>query len=115
MTRSQFNEEEFLASLADDRELACELVAAFFEDCPKRTQSLADALAANDAVRASKMAHSLKGMCGVLRADGLSRLALNMEHAARQGRLDKVRGQFAEFQEQLDDVFLLLNNFVTKE
>nr|WP_321259669.1 Hpt domain-containing protein [uncultured Pseudodesulfovibrio sp.] len=111
MTQSLFDKEAFLASLADDEELACELIGAFLEDCPLRMQSLVDALKKNDAVMTSKMAHSLKGMCGVIRADILSDLAFDMELAARDGELDSVRAIFATFVGQLDQAYILLNEF----
>lgn len=111
MTQSLFDKEAFLASLADDEELACELVGAFLEDCPLRLQSLVDALEKNDAVMTSKMAHSLKGMCGVVRADILSDLALDMELAARDGELDSVREIFATFVASLEQAYSVLNEF----
>ncbi|NDV18097.1 Hpt domain-containing protein [Pseudodesulfovibrio sp. JC047] len=111
MVQDLFNKDAFLASLANDRELACELIAAFMEDCPTRNASLTKALTANDALTASKMAHSLKGMCGVVRANELAELALDMELTAKEGRLDLVREQHARFLEMLQHVIPLLNAF----
>jgi len=111
MTQILFDKEAFLASLANDEELACELIAAFLEDCPQRAQSLVEALNTGDAVMASKMAHSLKGMCGVVRADVLSDLALDMELAAREGQLDSVREQYAVFSKYLEQVYIQLKEF----
>ncbi|WP_319541641.1 Hpt domain-containing protein [uncultured Pseudodesulfovibrio sp.] len=111
MIQSLFDKEAFLESLANDEELACELINAFLEDCPIRTESLVDALDTNDAVTASKMAHSLKGMCGVVRADVLSELALDMELAAREGQLDLVRELYAQFSDFLEQVNIQLEAF----
>lgn len=101
MTRDLFDTDQFLASLAQDRELADELVDAFLEDCPRRVVELAEALGAGDVGAGTKLAHSLKGMCGVVRADELSRLALEMEYAGRNGNLDLLRERFADFNESL--------------
>ena len=49
----------------------------------------------------TKLAHSLKGMCGVVRADVLSRLALEMEYAGRNGKLDLMRERFGDFNDSL--------------
>lgn len=112
MTQDLFDSTTFLQSLADDRELADELLAAFLEDSPVRHESLGQALDANDAETASKLAHSLKGMCGVVRVDGLVNLALNMEHMARDGKLDETRKQYAHFTEMLADARVEIEQFM---
>ena len=101
MTPTIFDAQAFLRSLADDRELAMELLAAFMEDSPVRHAELGAAIAAGDADTASKRAHSLKGMCGVVRAQELINLALSMENSAREGDLGKTRETYAAFTELL--------------
>ena len=101
MTPSIFDAQAFLNSLADDRELALELLAAFLEDSPVRHAELGAAIEAGDAETASKRAHSLKGMCGVVRAQGLINLALCMENSAREGDLPSTRANYARFTELL--------------
>ena len=101
MTLALFDIRKFLESLANDEELGRELVDAFLEDGPRRMAALTQALSVGDAAATSKLAHSLKGMCGVVRSDELSRLALEMEHLAREGRLDAVRERFARFEDLL--------------
>lgn len=101
MTQSIFDEQKFLQSLAGDRELAEELLGAFMDDCPARSTSLAQALESDDAGSAARLAHSLKGMCGVVRAEGLVTLALSMEHAAKNGDLDKTAALYAQFKTML--------------
>lgn len=97
MTDVLFNQTQFLASLADDEELAQELLAAFFQDSPQRTSELREAIDSGDALTASKLAHSLKGMCGVVRAERLSELALSMERLSRDGDMDQVKTNFDLF------------------
>lgn len=115
MTDVLFNEPQFLASLADDKELARELLAAFLHDSPERTEELRQALAAEDAPAASKLAHSLKGMCGVVRAERLSDLALNMEHLAKNGDLDEVNRNFALFTRSLDEAVALMRAYLARD
>jgi HPt (histidine-containing phosphotransfer) domain-containing protein len=111
MTRDLFDTDQFLASLAYDRDLAVELVDAFLEDCPRRVAELTRALDDGDIVQGTKLAHSLKGMCGVVRADALGRLALEMEHAGRDGRLETVRDRLQLFAGSLDEVRGLMVDF----
>ncbi|MEZ7198355.1 Hpt domain-containing protein [Pseudodesulfovibrio karagichevae] len=104
MTRDLFDTDQFLSSLAYDRELAMELIDAFLEDCPRRVAELTMALDDGDIIQGTKLAHSLKGMCGVVRADELGRLALEMEHAGRNGNLELVRDRLGMFTGNLDQV-----------
>lgn len=106
-----FDSQKFLQSLANDEELAAELLAAFMEDSPSRTASLKEALATNDEEASSKLAHSLKGMCGVVRAQPLVEMALTMEQASKAGDLDKVREVFAKFTELLDKAHAEMKDF----
>lgn len=92
-----FDADQLMASLGDDGELAAELVTAFLEDSPERRDSLRESLDAGDAGQTAKLAHSLKGMCGVVRCNGLSNLALSMETAGRDGNMDRAKTLFEEF------------------
>ena len=101
MTQPIFDEQQFLKSLAGDRELAVELLGAFMDDSPERVQSLEGALESGDAGSAARLAHSLKGMCGVVRAESLVGLALSMESASKDGDMDKTGKLYEEFKEKL--------------
>ncbi|OIQ49591.1 Hpt domain protein [Pseudodesulfovibrio hydrargyri] len=111
MTRDLFDTEQFLASLAYDRDLAVELIDAFLEDCPGRVAELTEALAAGDMARGTKLAHSLKGMCGVVRADALGRLALEMEYAGRNGKPEVLRERLDDFNNSLEQARELMVRF----
>jgi len=112
--QSVFDKEIFLQSLAGDKELAIELLMAFMEDSPERSKSLAEALEADDRDSASRLAHSLKGMCGVVRAESLVGLALSMEHAAKDGELDKTKKLYAEFAEMLGGAHAEMREFIAE-
>ncbi|MCM0755582.1 Hpt domain-containing protein [Desulfovibrio aminophilus] len=83
MSTPGFDADLFLQYLGDDRELAVELLTAFIEDAPARLADLTSAAEAGDFEAATRAAHSLKGMCGVLRARDVADLALGAETAAR--------------------------------
>jgi len=112
MTQQIFDQEIFLQSLAGDRELAKELLAAFMEDSPVRTASLAESLEAGDGGQSSRLAHSLKGMCGVVRAESLVGLALSMENSAKNGDLDKTRELYARFKDLLAIAHVEMQDFI---
>ena len=114
MTQSLFDSTAFLKSLAEDRELAEELLAAFLEDSLVRQESLGRALDDNDADAASKLAHSLKGMCGVVRSEELVSIALNMEHLAKNGDLDRTKEQYAQFTERMTAAHEEINRFMSQ-
>ncbi|MDD3311289.1 Hpt domain-containing protein [Pseudodesulfovibrio sp.] len=115
MTLSIFNSQAFLHSLADDRELGLELLAAFMEDSPERYEQLGRALAEGDGATASSRAHSLKGMCGVVRAEPLVELALGMEHSAREGNLSLARDQYGRFTDLLAAAHAEIREFMNQD
>lgn len=112
MTQSIFDEHAFLQSLAGDRELAEELLGAFMDDSPERSKSLNDALEEGDGSSVARFAHSLKGMCGVVRAESLVALALSMENAAKGGDLAQAKVLYTDFKGKLDTVHDEMNAFI---
>lgn len=112
MTDVLFNKAHFLTSLADDEELARELLEAFLQDSPERTSELEAAIAADNAPAASKLAHSLKGMCGVVRSERLLKLALEMEHLAKKGDMEKVGERFALFTKAHREAVALMRGYM---
>lgn len=112
MTQSIFDAQHFMQTLGNDEELAQELLAAFLEDSEKRTNALKAALDEGDAPTASKLAHSLKGMCGVVRAEDLVSTAYNMENSAKAGNLDQTREQFAKFVAMLEKGYVEMKAFL---
>jgi len=113
MTQPIFNQDNFLQSLASDKELADELLAAFMEDSPARSTSLGEALDEGDGSGVSRMAHSLKGMCGVVRAEELVGLSLSMENAAKGGDLGRVRELHDTFKDKLAMAHIEMKGFIS--
>lgn len=92
-----FDSKLFMSSLGEDAELAAELMDAYLEDSPVRRATLLEAVNNGDCAVAAKAAHSLKGMSGVVRAGGLVDMALGMEMAAKEEKVDRLKELFAEF------------------
>lgn len=114
MSEPLFDENRFLQSLAGDVELARELLSAFLEDSPERADSLSEALERGDADQASKMAHSLKGMCGVVRSTEIANLALGMEESAKAGNLEKTSELFVLFLDKLKAAHGAMRQFLAR-
>jgi HPt (histidine-containing phosphotransfer) domain-containing protein len=68
-----------------DRELLCEIIDAFLDDCPRLTAALAAAIMRGDAVAARRAAHTLKGALSTLGATEASSVAQQIETRAHKG------------------------------
>lgn len=112
MSDPLFDSQKFLHSLANDTELAHELLTAFMEDSPVRTDSLSQALDTNDLDQASKLAHSLKGMCGVVRSNALVNLALNMESSAKNKDMTTTKKDYTLFKNLLESAHAEMREFM---
>ncbi len=93
----------FLDQIAPEREgpgrmLADRLVASFTADAPNRIQDLREAVNRGDAEAAQRIAQTLKGMCGLIGAEPLAKLAALVEADARLKRV----GQAERYLEHLD-------------
>jgi two-component system sensor histidine kinase/response regulator len=74
-----------LKSVGSDRELLCDIIETFLDECPRLTAALAAALQRGDAATALRAAHTLKGALSTLGASEASSLAQQIETRARVG------------------------------
>ncbi|NMC50131.1 MAG: Hpt domain-containing protein [Desulfovibrio sp.] len=72
-----------LEGFEDDQELLREVLSVFVSESPQRHAAIADAFAARDVERLAQLAHSLKGVCGTIRAEPLREMSYRVELAAR--------------------------------
>lgn len=77
-----------LASAGGDHGLLEELTTTFDAERPAWIASLRAALAAGDAAVVRRVAHSIAGALGYLRAASVRQRALALETMGREGRLD---------------------------
>ncbi len=96
------------ASLGDD-EFASELAELFLDDAALQLQSLHSAVESHDAARVSQIAHRLKGSCGNIGAERLSRLSEALEKEGRSGwnddfpaRAGAINTEFALLRSELE-------------
>ncbi|MCD4829335.1 MAG: PAS domain S-box protein [Candidatus Cloacimonetes bacterium] len=106
-----FDREILLERLMDDEDLVKEITELFLGDIPVQIQALKDALDAEDASVAERVAHTIKGASANVSGEALSKLAHKMEKAGKAGNLDDVRGLMAELESQ----FALLHTAMTKD
>ncbi len=74
-----------LHRMGDDVALLSSVVVYFLEDSPLLLQQLQVLIDARDAEEASRVAHSLKGLCANFDADAAIRIAGQTEIACREG------------------------------
>ncbi len=91
----------------DNDEFLRELVGIYLEDTPVRIAELETGLAAGDAEKVVRAAHSIKGSSANLGAAALRRVAEHLEHNARKNGLtnlgeeiDRVKAEFARIQQE---------------
>lgn len=82
-----FLEADLLARVMDDRDLAEQVLSTFVGDFPKQFARLQALLAAGEATEFERQAHTLKGASGTAGAPVVSRVAADLERAAKSGRL----------------------------
>ncbi|MFZ5812310.1 MAG: Hpt domain-containing protein [Thermodesulfobacteriota bacterium] len=75
--------EKTLEGFEDDRELLREVLSVFVSESPQRRAAIAEAFAVRDMERLAHLAHSLKGVCGTIRAEPLREMSYRVELAAR--------------------------------
>jgi len=95
-----FDEAALLERLMGDRDLARTIAGGFLEDVPKQLSALAGHLAAGDAFKAQRLAHTIHGAAATAGADGLKRVAFVMEEAGKTGNLSAMAAQYPELEWQ---------------
>lgn len=90
-TSPLFGRQEALAMIGGDEDLLLDVVAVAREELPKQLIALRTALAASDAVTARRHAHTMKGTVATLCAAPVRDRAFTIEHAAKEGNLDRAR------------------------
>ena len=83
-----FNAETLLERLQGDRQLVCATLQTFLEDAPAQLQNLCARLDELDAPGARSQAHMLVGAAAMVSAESLRSIALAIERAGAEGRLD---------------------------
>lgn len=103
-----FDAVEFRSQMGGDQALIQEIVGLFFEDSMSQLQSIRTTLNDGDNQNASRLAHSLKGALGSLRAPRAHGYAAILEKAAAAGDAPRSRRALAALERSMDELALEL-------
>lgn len=81
--------DELVDRLAGDMELAWEILREFVTELPSRIKEMETALKQGDMENMKRAAHTLKGSAANVSAKALSHCALEVEHAAKDGDVER--------------------------
>jgi two-component system sensor histidine kinase/response regulator len=95
---NEFDPEELLARVDNDRELLHELLSIFKEEFPRHMQLLREAVESGDGKLVAVAAHPLKGMLLNLAANHEAGIASSLEQMGKNGETAKFREMFAAFE-----------------
>jgi histidine phosphotransfer protein HptB len=88
----------------DDPSFLRELIQIYLDDSPKQIAEIESALAAGDALKLTRAAHSLKGSSANFGAAPLRAVAEKVEHLGRANSLGEVPAQLPELKAEYDRV-----------
>jgi len=93
-----FDQEELLARVDDDRELLHDLLRIFKEEFPRQLQVLHEAVGSGDGHRVAAAAHTMKGMLANLAASQSAASAERLEQLGRSGEKSDFRDALTAFE-----------------
>lgn len=100
----QWNKEFALEQTAGDEELLDELIVLFKDSSASDCRQLREAVSAMDAKGIMTAAHSLKGAAASLGVEGIRSLALEIESAAREDRIDNLEEKTAAMEKLVEQL-----------
>jgi CheY-like chemotaxis protein/HPt (histidine-containing phosphotransfer) domain-containing protein len=103
-----FDLECAMESTGGDESLLREILALFFNDCPKQLDLIESAIEADDAPSMRRAAHSVKGAASNFAATRVVAAAARLEAAGQAGSCSSAGGDLAALVEALDHFFQAL-------
>jgi CheY-like chemotaxis protein len=97
-----FDGSEALDRVGGSAETLKELVALFFEECPKLMTEIRGGLSRGDAGAVRRAAHTLKGSAGIFAANAAASAAADLESVARAGDLAGAGDAWEALQSEID-------------
>jgi len=94
--------EAIAEELGLDEEQYGEILMDFIEDKKKDMADLSDALVQGNAELISRLAHKIKGSTQNLRLDSLARPAVNIEKAAKEGKVSQIAGDWDDLNREFE-------------
>jgi len=100
MDSAVFQEKEMLDRLQHDRDVARVIIENFLEDTPQQISRLKEAISKRVSEESFLTAHAIKGAALLVGGWKLSKVAQQLEHAAREGDLSQAGQLLIELDEQ---------------
>ena len=100
----EFEVDELLARVDNDRELLRELLDIFKDDSPRHLQALREAVGRADTLMVASEAHALKGMLSNLSAKPAAAKAAELELLARKSKTANFAEALAAFEQQMNQL-----------
>jgi len=107
-----WDREDLLKRVRNNESLLLTLVKQFILDMPRDMDLLGAAVVAEDWPRVASQGHTIKGIAGNMSAKRLQLLSASLEQAALQGVGAEVQGQWANFSEQYQQLYLCLEEYL---
>jgi len=105
---------ELLARVDNDRELLCDLLSIFKREFPEHLRALQNAVAANDAVQAAGVSHTLKGMLANLAVTKAAASASRLERLARAGEISSLGDALAAFEKEVQGLLPEMESYLAE-
>jgi len=105
---------ELLARVDNDRELLRELLSIFKREFPEHLRALQNAVAANDAVQAAGVSHTLKGMLANLAVTKAAASASRLERLARAGEISSLGDALAAFEKEVQGLLPEMESYLAE-
>ena len=86
-----FDHEDALARMDGDGDMLREVLQMFLQDSPNMLARIDAALASGDALQLERAAHGLKGASATIWANAVTEMAVQVERAAKGGRVEEAR------------------------
>jgi len=111
---ASINLSELLARVDNDRELLRELLSIFKREFPEHLRALQNAVAANDAVQAAGVSHTLKGMLANLAVTKAAASASRLEQLARAGEVSSLGDALAAFEKEVQGLLPEMESYLAE-
>lgn len=97
-----FNLDEALARSGGDASLLYELIELFMDILPERLSAMQQALADDDCLALTHLAHALKGSAGAIGAQGVFESVLKLEMAGKAGNTEQAGHILEQLKKEID-------------
>jgi len=104
LQKANWNVQELLVRLDNDRTFLCELVSVYRQDSQAALQSAKAAMEREDLVTLGRSAHTMKGMMRNLLMDRAGQAASDLETSARKGLLRDAQNHLVELEHAMAEL-----------